>query len=160
MDTLADSLIASAPNGSGCYLCREKLKASVAGPLMCGGITVFAPLVLNDIKPTDRVGIVGIGGLGHLAIKFAKAWGCEVYAFTHSESKHEEAKRFGADHVVSSIDGNAINAIAGKLDMLLVTVNVPLVLVKVHCYIGTKWTLAYCRCRVRANPNLQPLTLS
>ena len=91
---------------------------------MCGGITVFAPLVLNDIKPTDIVGIVGIGGLGHLAIKFAKAWGCEVYAFTHNASKHEEAKRFGADHVVSSIDGIAINAIAGKLDMLLVTANV------------------------------------
>ena len=104
----------------------KELNASKAGPLMCGGITVFAPLVLNDIKPTDIVGIVGIGGLGHLAIKFAKAWGCEVYAFTHSASKHEEAKRFGADHVVSSIDGTAINAIAGKLDMLLVTANVSL----------------------------------
>lgn len=104
----------------------ETLDPSAAGPLMCGGITVFAPLVLNNISPTDQVGVVGVGGLGHMAIKFAKAWGCEVTAFTHSASKLAEARKFGADHVVSSVDGNAIRALAGKLDMLLVTVNVPL----------------------------------
>ena len=104
----------------------EKLDTSAAGPLMCGGITVFAPLVLDNIKPTDKVGIVGIGGLGHLAIKFAKAWGCEVTAFTHSTSKLEEAERLGADHVISSVDSNAINAMASKLDMLLITANVSL----------------------------------
>jgi uncharacterized zinc-type alcohol dehydrogenase-like protein len=79
----------------------ETLDPSAAGPLMCGGITVFAPLVLNNIAPTDQVGVVGIGGLGHMAIKFAKAWGCEVTAFTHSASKLEEARKLGADHVVS-----------------------------------------------------------
>jgi len=104
----------------------ENLDPSSAGPLMCGGITVFAPLVLNNVAPTDHVGVVGIGGLGHLAIKFAKAWGCEVTAFTHSLAKLEEAKKLGADHVVSSVDVNAIRALAGKLDLLLVTVNVPL----------------------------------
>ncbi|RQW80363.1 MAG: NAD(P)-dependent alcohol dehydrogenase [Methanothrix sp.] len=104
----------------------ENLDPSSAGPLMCGGITVFAPLVLNNVAPTDHVGVVGIGGLGHLAIKFAKAWGCEVTAFTHSLAKMEEAKKLGADHVVSSVDVNAIRALAGKLDLLLVTVNVPL----------------------------------
>ena len=52
------------------------------------------------------MGIVGIGGPGHLAIKFAEAWGCEITAFTHSRSKLEEAKRLGADRVVSSVDGN------------------------------------------------------
>ena len=83
-------------------------------------------MAFDNIKPTDNVGIVGIGGLGHLAIKFAKAWGCEVTAFTHSTSKLEEAKRLGADRVVSSVDGNAINAMASKLDMLLITANVPL----------------------------------
>lgn len=104
----------------------ENLDPSSAGPLMCGGITVFAPLVLNNVAPTDHVGVVGIGGLGHLAIKFAKAWGCEVTAFTHSAAKLEEARKLGADCAVSSIDGNAIRALAGKLDLLLVTVNVPL----------------------------------
>lgn len=104
----------------------EKLDPSAAGPLMCGGITVFAPLVLNNIRPIDNVGIVGVGGLGHMAIKFAKAWGCEVTAFTHSMSKVKEAKSFGADQVVSSADSNAIRAMAGKLDMLLITANVAL----------------------------------
>jgi uncharacterized zinc-type alcohol dehydrogenase-like protein len=61
-----------------------------------------------------------------LAIKFAKAWGCEVTAFTHSRSKLEEVKRLGADRVVSSVDSNDIKAMAGKLDMLLITANVSL----------------------------------
>jgi uncharacterized zinc-type alcohol dehydrogenase-like protein len=104
----------------------EGLDQSAAGPLMCGGITVFAPFLNNGIKPTDRVGIVGIGGLGHMAIKFAHAWGCDVTAFTHSKSKFEEARKFGADHVVSSQDPEAMRAMAGRLDMLLVTSNVTL----------------------------------
>jgi len=120
---------------------------------MCGGITVFAPLVLNNIAPTDQVGVVGIGGLGHMAIKFAKAWGCEVTAFTHSASKLEEARKLGADHVVSSVDGNAIRALAGKLDMLLVTVNVPL---DWQSFIGTlapNGTLAHRGRSVRTDSN-------
>ncbi|MEP6606123.1 MAG: alcohol dehydrogenase catalytic domain-containing protein, partial [Nitrosospira sp.] len=58
----------------------DALDISSAGPLLCGGITVFGPLLTFGVKPTDRVGIVGIGGLGHLAVKFANAWGCEVTA--------------------------------------------------------------------------------
>jgi len=104
----------------------EGLDISNAGPLLCGGITVFAPLIINDIKPTDHIGIVGIGGLGHMAIKFAKAWGCEVTAFTHSASKFDEARRLGADHVASSTDSSSITALAGKLDMVLITANVTL----------------------------------
>jgi alcohol/geraniol dehydrogenase (NADP+) len=104
----------------------EKLDARLTGPLMCGGITVFSPFVLNTIRPTDHVGIVGLGGLGHMAVRFARAWGCEVTAFTHSASKHDEARKLGADHVVVSTDSNAVRTLAGKLDMLLVTVNVPL----------------------------------
>jgi uncharacterized zinc-type alcohol dehydrogenase-like protein len=104
----------------------EGLDARAAGPLMCGGITVFNPFVTYDIKPTDRVGVVGIGGLGHLAIKFAKAWGCEVTAFTHSESKYEEAKQLGADEVISSVNKEAIKALNQRFDLLIVTVNVSL----------------------------------
>src|SRR5881396_151857 len=103
----------------------EKLNFAEAGPLLCGGITVFSPLAMHA-KPTDRVGIIGIGGLGHMAVKFAAAYGCEVTAFTSSESKFDEAKGFGANHVVSSKDSAAINARGGSFDLLISTVNVKL----------------------------------
>jgi alcohol/geraniol dehydrogenase (NADP+) len=104
----------------------DALDISSAGPLLCAGTTVFSPLVTYSVKPTDRVGIVGIGGLGHLGLKFANAWGCEVTAFTSNESKAEEAKGFGAHHVVSSRDSNEILKAANSLDFLLITVNTPL----------------------------------
>ena len=66
----------------------EKINFPEAGPLLCGGITVFSPLAMYA-KPTDRVGIIGVGGLGHMAVKFAAAFGCEVTAFTSSEAKFE-----------------------------------------------------------------------
>ncbi|HZZ80377.1 MAG TPA: NAD(P)-dependent alcohol dehydrogenase [Gemmataceae bacterium] len=103
----------------------EKIKVAETGPLLCGGITVFNPLVMYA-KPTSRVGVVGIGGLGHMAVKFAAAYGCDVTAFTSSESKFDEARGFGANHVVSSRDSAAINKLAGTFDLLIVTVNVPL----------------------------------
>jgi alcohol/geraniol dehydrogenase (NADP+) len=103
----------------------EKLAFAEAGPLLCGGITVFAPLVMFA-KPTDRVGVIGIGGLGHMAVKFASAYGCDVTAFTSSESKFDEAKGFGANHVVSSKDSAVIGKLAGSFDLLISTVNVKL----------------------------------
>jgi uncharacterized zinc-type alcohol dehydrogenase-like protein len=103
----------------------ENLNLADSGPLLCGGITVFNPLAMYA-KPTSRVGIVGIGGLGHMAVKFAAAYGCDVTAFTSSERKFDEARGFGANHVVSSRDSNAIVQLAGSLDLLIVTVNVPL----------------------------------
>lgn len=104
----------------------DGLDASKAGPLFCGGITVFNPFVQLDIKPTDKVGVIGIGGLGHLALQFADKWGCEVTAFTSDLSKTDELKKLGADHVVNSRDAEAIGGLAGKFDMILSTVNVPL----------------------------------
>lgn len=103
----------------------ETLKSADAGPLLCGGITVFNPLAMYA-RPADRVGIIGIGGLGHMAVKFAAAYGCEVTAFTSSESKFDEARGFGAHHVVSSRDSGALKKLAGGLDLLISTVNVPL----------------------------------
>jgi uncharacterized zinc-type alcohol dehydrogenase-like protein len=104
----------------------QGLEVSTAGPLLCGGITVFAPLLQFDIKPIHRVGVVGIGGLGHLALKFLRAWGCEITAFTSSEVKREEAKALGAHRVISSRDPAAMKALTGSLDLILDTVNVPL----------------------------------
>jgi uncharacterized zinc-type alcohol dehydrogenase-like protein len=104
----------------------ESLDMAKAGPLFCGGITVFNPIVQYDVKPTDRVGVIGIGGLGHLAIQFLNKWGCEVVAFTSNDSKVNEARRMGAHRVVDSRNDVEIGKLTGSLDFLLCTANVPL----------------------------------
>jgi len=104
----------------------DALAANAAGPLFCGGLTVFSPVVDFDIRPTDRVGVVGIGGLGHMALKFLHAWGCDVTAFTSSASKADEARGFGAHHVVATNDAKALKQRAASLDFILVTSNVTL----------------------------------
>ncbi len=102
------------------------LDAAKAGPLFCGGITVFNPLVQFDISPTARVGVIGIGGLGHMALQFLNAWGCDVTAFTSSESKRAEAIELGAHHTLDSRDPAALAAAANRFDLILSTVNVKL----------------------------------
>lgn len=104
----------------------EALDGAAAAPLLCAGVTVFAPLVAFEIEPTSRVGVVGIGGLGHLAVKFAAAWGCEIVAMTSNPSKSEDAKAFGAHRVVSSKDPESLRALRGSLDLILVTANAAL----------------------------------
>ena len=79
-----------------------------------------------DVKPTDRVGVIGIGGLGHMALKFMSAYGCEVTAFSSSANKEAEARSLGADHFVNSRDADALSKLAGTLDFIMSTVNVPL----------------------------------
>ncbi len=102
------------------------LDPAKAGPLFCGGITVFNPIIQLGIKPTDRVGVIGIGGLGHMALKFLRAWGCEVIAFTSSESKREEALSLGAHRVVNSRNADDLAKLAGSLHAIISTVNVTL----------------------------------
>ena len=104
----------------------DELDAREAGPLLCGGMAVYNPLVQMDISPNASVGVIGIGGLGHLALKFSRAWGCEVTAFTSSDSKAEEARSLGAHHTINSRDSDAIKNAAGSFDLILSTVNVPL----------------------------------
>ena len=102
------------------------LDVQSAGPLFCGGITVFNPLIQFDIKATDKVAVIGIGGLGHIALQFLRAWGCEVTAFTSSTSKKTEALTMGAHHTINSRDAAELEAAAGQFDLILSTVNVKL----------------------------------
>lgn len=97
-----------------------------AGPLLCGGMAVFGPLVQLAMSPTGSVGVIGIGGLGHLALLFARAWGCHVTAFTSSESKRAQAMEMGAHEVINSRDADAVQSARGRFDLLLSTVNVTL----------------------------------
>jgi uncharacterized zinc-type alcohol dehydrogenase-like protein len=104
----------------------QGLDVAVAGPLFCAGITVFNPLVEHNVKPSDRVGVIGIGGLGHLALQFMNKWGCEVTAFTSSGSKADEAKRLGAHHAVDTHSAAEVAKLAGSFDFILSTVSAPL----------------------------------
>lgn len=104
----------------------DGIDAARAGPLFCGGITVFDPLVQFAVPPTAQVAVIGIGGLGHLALKFLNAWGCEVTAFTSSEAKRAEALRLGAHHTLDSRDPAALQGAANRFDLIMSTVNVKL----------------------------------
>ena len=118
----ADTVRAKAPS---VVKIPDELNASEAGPLLCGGIAMFNPMVQAGLSPTDSVGVIGIGGLGHMGLKFAAAWGCHVTAFT-SDSKRQEAIEMGAHDTINSRDPEAIKAAAGRFDLVLSTVNVPL----------------------------------
>src|SRR5215217_49949 len=97
----------------------ENLDLAATAPLLCAGITTYSPLRHWNVGPGQKVGIVGIGGLGHMGIKIAKAMGAHVVAFTTSESKFAEAKRLGADEVVLSKDKDQMAAYTGKLNFIL-----------------------------------------
>ena len=104
----------------------QGVNAAKAGPLFCGGITVFNPIIQFGVRPTDRVGVIGIGGLGHLALQFLAKWGCEVTAFTSTDAKADEAREMGAHHVVNSRDAAQLEAVAGSFDLIRSTFNVDL----------------------------------
>ena len=104
----------------------EGIDMSKAGPLLCGGITVFNPIIVAGVQPTDRVGVIGIGGLGHMAVKFLKYWGCEVVAFSSSESKKAAILEMGATKVINSKSKEELKSISGQLDFIINTTNVTL----------------------------------
>ena len=92
-------------------------------PLLCGGITVYTPLRNHGVRPSSRVGVVGIGGLGHLGLQFAKAFGAEVTALSTSKDKEAEALELGAHHFVNTRDTGELKKVAGSFDFLLSTVS-------------------------------------
>lgn len=112
----------------------DSLNSEQAGPLFCGGITVYNPMKQFELKPTAKVAVIGIGGLGHMALQFLNAWGCEVTAFTSSEGKTQEALDLGAHKTLSSRDPEALAEAANTFDFILSTVNVSL---DWSAYLGT-----------------------
>ncbi|HZY63182.1 MAG TPA: NAD(P)-dependent alcohol dehydrogenase [Edaphobacter sp.] len=99
------------------------LESENVAPLLCAGITVYSPLRNHGVRPSSRVGIIGIGGLGHLGIQFARAFGADVTAFSTSKDKEEEARSLGAHHFLNTRDTGALKNVAGSFDFLLSTVS-------------------------------------
>ncbi|QNA46215.1 NAD(P)-dependent alcohol dehydrogenase [Lacibacter sediminis] len=128
-----DKLLGGATYGgfSKTYVCEEKYvlhmpafnDLAAAAPLLCAGITVYSPLKHWQAGPGKKVGILGIGGLGHLAIKIAKAMGAHVTVFTTSASKVEDAKRLGADESVLSSDAEKMSRLNRQLHFIIDTVS-------------------------------------
>jgi len=101
----------------------DALGSEQTAPLLCGGITVYSPLRTHGVNASSRVGVVGIGGLGHLAIQFARAFGAEVTAFSTSAGKEEEARALGAHNFVNTRESKAMKDVAGSMDFILNTAN-------------------------------------
>jgi alcohol dehydrogenase (NADP+) len=102
---------------------KKGLPLERVAPLLCAGITTYSPLKRNGVKKGQKVGVVGLGGLGHMAVKLAKAMGAEVTVFSTSPNKEQDAKKLGAKHFVISKDPKNFEAVAGKFDMILDTVS-------------------------------------
>jgi uncharacterized zinc-type alcohol dehydrogenase-like protein len=101
----------------------EALKSEQTAPLLCAGVTVYSPLRNYGINPSSRVGVVGIGGLGHIAIQFARVFGAEVTAFSSSAGKEEEVRALGAHHFVNTRESKAMKEVANSQDLILTTIN-------------------------------------
>ena len=107
------------------YSISPKLNLAAVAPLLCAGITTYSPLRHWNVGPNKKVGVVGLGGLGHMGLKFAHSFGAHVVQFTTSESKIADAKKLGADEVVISKDADAMAHHAGSFDFILDCVSAP-----------------------------------
>lgn len=135
MENLCPSSVATCVHRHGGYADRVRANARFvipipnalgseqAAPLLCGGITVYNPMRTHGVNPSSRVGVVGIGGLGHIAIQFARVFGAEVTAFSTSTAKEAEARALGAHHFVNTLESKAMKEMAGTQDFILTTVN-------------------------------------
>jgi uncharacterized zinc-type alcohol dehydrogenase-like protein len=103
----------------------ENLDPAAAAPLLCAGITTYSPLRHWKVGPGQRVGVVGLGGLGHMGVKLARAMGTHVIVFSHTDKKKQDALRLGAHEVVVSSNKDEMAAQRGKLDFILDTVSAP-----------------------------------
>jgi len=103
------------------FLIPDALESENAAPLLCGGITVYSPMKIFGLQAHHKVGVIGIGGLGHLAIQFASAMGCEVTAFSTSPEKESEAKQFGAHNFVVSTNETQMEKAVNSMDLIIST---------------------------------------
>ncbi|MFL0565271.1 NAD(P)-dependent alcohol dehydrogenase [Microbacterium sp. 179-I 1D1 NHS] len=104
----------------------EALPYESVAPLLCAGITTYSPLAHWKVGPGSKVAVVGMGGLGHLAVKIAVAMGAEVTVLSQSLSKQEDGKRFGATHYYATSDASTFTALANTFDLIINTVSAPL----------------------------------
>lgn len=102
----------------------KSLDVSKAAPILCAGITTYSPLRYHEVEEGTRVGVIGLGGLGHMAIKLAAAMGAEVTAVSRSDDKFDEAKSYGATHTLLSKDKDAMKKARGSMDVIINTVPV------------------------------------
>lgn len=108
------------------YPIPGEISSEHAGPLLCAGATVFTPLLRYGVRPTDRVAVVGVGGLGHLALQFFDKWGCDVTAISSSRDKEANARHFGARQFIATKDTDELQAAAGSFDFILSTASADL----------------------------------
>ncbi|GJG89387.1 alcohol dehydrogenase [Gemmatimonadetes bacterium T265] len=104
----------------------DAIASEHAGPLLCAGTTVFTPFLRYGVRPVDRVAVVGVGGLGHLALQYLAAWGCDVTAITSTPDKAEQARGFGAARVIATRDTDELAHAASTFDFILSTVSADL----------------------------------
>ena len=104
-------------------LIPDNLPLDIAAPLLCAGITLYSPLRHWQAGPGKRVGIMGLGGLGHMGVKIAHAMGADVTLISHSATKEDDARRLGADHFILSSDSKAMKAARNSLDLIMNTVS-------------------------------------
>ena len=102
----------------------DGMDSSDAGPLMCAGTTVFTPMVQFGVKPWMKTAVVGVGGLGHLAVQFLAAFGCEVTAISSTHAKDDEARKLGATHFLATKGTDEVKRAADSFDYIISTLAV------------------------------------